>query len=763
LEITPRIETDVTNKYKKYWVEDFSEIEYHFKKDIPEYCVIDSETTGLHIKKDKPFMWVFGWLLPKDKRKTEKCKGRVFAFSHSKELLQKVINLSKESKILCGHNYKYDAHMMINGGLTEKEVTSLKNVMDTMGICRLIFEAVSDRDGGDNLKLKSITEKYIDPDGKIFETEVKKELRKINDKKRKVLIDLLKPYKGWGIGKIRDVYKVKKRGEIDIYTLERKQRWIEVPKEIEEIYKKWRKEYPPANYSEVPKEVMMEYVHSDGIYTLEILEKGLPKVYERKQEKILEKENKLINVLLKMERVGLKTDQKYLQRCYQKIDDEIQKLYEELWGIVGQYFTVSQDQVIANYFEKITGERPKTTDKSFLKKHKDKRITQIIMRLRRLEKWQSTYISRIIEVAEYDGFFYTQYNQFATVSGRIGSDAQQFPKERILTEEGEKYEKEHGEGKAPLEMEIFSPRRAFVPFGNGYDTVAYFDLSQIELRVQANYTILLGKPDLNLCRAYMPLNCRHYKTNEIYKFKNKTDRDRWNEKQENGESAWLLEDGTSWTPTDVHSETTHNALVALNYECEDKYEFYKHKDKPVIDKETFKDYWRKKGKTFNFMKNYGGGKYKAMETLDVEEEIAEALVVGWSNAFPSVEYYQNKVIEKIRRDGFATNMYGRSYYLKDTDKAYKVANYLIQGSCADMLKDFMLKIDKFLIENNCKSKQLANIHDEIQLIIYKGEEWIYPHIKKIMEDVNWMLVPVIVDLEVTQTNWAEKEEVELAV
>ncbi len=32
----------------------------------------------------------------------------------------------------------------------------------------------------------------------------------------------------------------------------------------------------------------------------------------------------------------------------------------------------------------------------------------------------------------------------------------QFPKERILTEEGEHYEKENGEGKAPIEYEIFS-------------------------------------------------------------------------------------------------------------------------------------------------------------------------------------------------------------------------------------------------------------------------------------------------------------------
>ena len=30
-----------------------------------------------------------------------------------------------------------------------------------------------------------------------------------------------------------------------------------------------------------------------------------------------------------------------------------------------------------------------------------------------------------------------------------------------------------------------------------------------------------------------------------------------------------------------------------------------------------------------------------------------------------------------------------------------------------------------------------------------------------MEDVDWMKVPVVVDLEITETTWADKREVEL--
>ncbi|GFN32391.1 DNA polymerase [Paenibacillus xylaniclasticus] len=755
--IKPSLETAITTKYEKHWIEDFEELEQSFKQDSPTVGVLDAETTGLHIKKDKPFMWVFGYLLPKNKQ-TESLKGKVFAFNHNPKFLNQVIQLSKKLKILFGHNIKYDLHMALNGNA--EGIFELTNIMDTMGLCRLSFDAVSARDGGDKLGLKEVSKKYIDPLAEEFEKAVKKELKKINDEKRKVLINRLKPL-GWGIGKLKDVYKVKKRGVIDIYTLEKNQRWVEVPKEVEETYKNWIIEYPPATYAEVDPIVMREYIFGDGIYTLELAARCYPIVMKRNQKQILEQENKLIIDLLAMERVGMRVDMEYLRSSFIKCDNEIQRLYEELWSIVGEYITVAQSKVIADYFMKELGIETATTDKKFLKRQKEHRVSQLITRLRRLEKWQSTYISRILEVAEYDGHFYTQYGQFNTVSGRLGSDAQQFPKERILTEQGEKYEDVHGVGSAPIEMEIFFPRRAFIPEGGIYKKIAYFDLSQIELRAQANYTLLLGEADVNLCRAYMPIYCKHYNTGEEYKFDTLENRARWNEKDENGNSAWLLENGEPWTPTDVHSETSHNTLLTLNYKCEEKYKNYTHVDAAPVDEKSFKKFWRYIGKMFNFMRNYGGGASKAAEALEIEMYIAEALVKGWSSTFPKVAHYQRKVSEVIQKKHYALNMYKRMYYLTDTDKAYKVGNYLVQGSCADMFKDFIIKINKFLRENNCKSKPLANIHDEIQFLIADGEEWIYPHIKQIMEDVEWMQVPVVVDLELTETSWAEKKEVHL--
>lgn len=740
-----------------------------FEKDQPMMVTLDSETTGLHIKKDQPFMWVFGWLTPRDRRKPG-FKGRVFAFEHNVSILKQVLALCKKAKALVGNNIKYDFHMLENATPWERVMARLNNVVDCMALTRLCVDAVSDRDGGDSLGLKYITAKYIDSQAKEFEKEVKRELSRINGERREVLKALLKPYKGWGIGKIEKVFKVKTReaeggSPIKIYTLERKQLWEEIPEEVYAAYKDWMEEYPVATYADVDRAIMMQYIHSDGIYALELAEMAWPRMLMRGQKTVFDMEQKLLPVLFAQERVGMPVDLEYLKISNQKLDEEIRRCYRELWKLAGRFFTSSQDGVIADIFEEVNGVRPTSTDKAFLKKQGDNRIAKLIMRLRRLEKWQSTYISQITEIASYDGRFYTQFNPYTAVSGRSGSNAQQFPRSRILTEAGEAYEDEHGEGSAPQEMEIFYPRRAFVTEGGTYDEILYFDWSQIELRVQANYTILLGRPDVNLCRAYMPLYCTHYKTGEVYSYRTSEGRKRWDETQEDGKtSAWLLEDGTPWTETDVHSETAHNALViGLGYTCLEKYKSYVHDSREPIDAKSFKKVWRYRGKTFNFMRNYGGGAGKAAESLEVGMDVAEALVSGWSASFPEVAFYQNHVIQKVREEGYYQNMYGRRYYLSQWSFAYKVGNYNVQGSSADYLKDRMLAIATFLNDNKLNTKMMANIHDEVQFLKHRGEEWIVPHIQDIMQECDWMYVPVVVEVESTSTNWAEKKHYEMEV
>ena len=151
--------------------------------------------------------------------------------------------------------------------------------------------------------------------------------------------------------------------------------------------------------------------------------------------------------------------------------------------------------------------------------------------MRTLEKWYSAYIIRFQKDLKFNDKLYTTINQVGAVSGRVTSDFQQFPKKPIKTIDGK---------------ELFHPRRIIKT-----DTaIVYLDYSQIELRFQALYTVIIGKPDFNMCRAYMPYKCISkegipFDYNKPEHIKN------WNKE-------WYHEENPEehWDPVDVHGATT---------------------------------------------------------------------------------------------------------------------------------------------------------------------------------------------------------------
>lgn len=157
--------------------------------------------------------------------------------------------------------------------------------------------------------------------------------------------------------------------------------------------------------------------------------------------------------------------------------------------------------------------------------------------------------------------------------------------------------------------------------------------------------------------------------------------------------------------------------------------------------------------------NYGGGDKTASESLDISLESAKALNQGYTDAFPVVIVYQENVTKALKKKGYAVNLYGRRYYITNYRKFYKCGNYLIQGSCAEILKMKMIEIDEFLTANNCKTRMILCVHDELQFEEYEGEEWVIAKIKEIMEDVPDCYVPIVAEIEKTATNWSEKKPV----
>ena len=636
--------------FSRQKTEYITQLIYELENSTHDWIAIDTETTGLHLKADKPFLITL----------TFDDKSRAIDINEvpTIALVQEVFNQLKNFKWVVGHNIKFDLHMLANIGITYEE----NNITDTMILARLAL----DTDEVFSLALKSLATKYIDGTAADDQKVIKSALMKLNK-----------------------ADKSREHTYLDVYNLP---------------------EY---------RQAMIDYALNDTEITLQLAKKLIDVVQARRQEDTFKLENAIILPLFRMERVGLKIDRDYLKDRKAFFDNLISQKRATLHKLTGENFNVGQHKNIKEWFLKNGIELASSDDGAMesVSKSADgnaREVAKLIQELRSLEKWYSVYIIRMLDKSEFDGRAYTQINANSAITGRLSSDFQQFPKYAILDEEGK---------------EIFHPRRMVITTGEGYNKIAYLDYSQIELRVQANYTYEISGGDLNMCRAYMPHKCVDASKVEFDP--------KLHAKDIFTKDWFTIEKGIKWKPTDLHSATTKEAFP----------------DVPE-DSDEFKRL-RGLGKATNFAKNYGATKNALMEQFGFEESVATKLDKAYYQAFPKILDYQTLVRKIYYQRGYVRNMYGRRYYMTDKRFVYRLYNYLVQGSCADMLKSKIVDVDNLLTPY--KSRFQMNIHDEMSFEIYEGEEFLVDKIKAIMEDVPKMIVPVVAEVEVASKNWAEKE------
>lgn len=664
-----------------------------FKKALdlvkPKHLFYDTETTGIHPIKDKPFLVGVGF-------------EEYLYYTDDIHALFKVIFMYEGQLTLWAHNAKFDYHMLKNIGITIPEHIKLA---DSLALARLTQYA-DDRSG---IGLESLGQRYVDDEAKFAGKVIKNHVNKINAARLKTMKTAIKKEKLPGLlSEVMTAY----RNRVQFIPHE----WDELFFMMDLLYVKPTYE---DSYKEEP-ELMINYLLDDIVIMREFILKALP-VLEQMGEnlKIFEQENKLIRVVGEMERNGVKADVNYLVESRERVLKYKNELYLKLRDLTGYEFTAGQHKFIKGLLQnkyKIIAHSVNVEALETIIKEYDGEVVEvckIILKLRTVDKWLSTYIEGKLNKV-HNGRIYTSINNSGTVTGRVSSDLQQEPKEALFDEEGN---------------ELFHPRRAVVN-DKGYHTF-YFDFSQMELRVQAQYTVDISGGDLNLCRAYTPFKYYHEDTKEQYDM-------RKNFKEWNS-GKWVDEEGNHWIKTDLHDVTTLQAFPELGS-----------KDHP-----DFKKY-RKHGKMCNFLKNYGGGIGAIMSQMNVNEEIANKLNQGYYAAFPKVLDYQGWVEQQLTQNGYVANIYGRRYYLQDSNFYYKAYNYLIQGGCADMVKQKEIKIYELLRDYD--SHMLLPVHDEIQVNIKEGEEHLVPLIKEIMEDTADVLpdIPMICDVEITHGSWADK-------
>jgi DNA polymerase I-like protein with 3'-5' exonuclease and polymerase domains len=158
-----------------------------------------------------------------------------------------------------------------------------------------------------------------------------------------------------------------------------------------------------------------------------------------------------------------------------------------------------------------------------------------------------------------------------------------------------------------------------------------------------------------------------------------------------------------------------------------------------------------------FAKQFGAQR-KRIRTMfphSSEEEI-DRINDSYYLTFPGVKHYHDYCYRSAQERAYTENLCGVRYY---GTSGHKLINILIQGSSASYLKLKIKELYDYSTTHGIKSRYQMNIHDENSWEQYEGEEEIFFEYKRIMEEWPGLPVPIVAEMEVTTTNWAEKKGV----
>ena len=236
------------------------------------------------------------------------------------------------------------------------------------------------------------------------------------------------------------------------------------------------------NFSSVSIEEATKYAAEDAWMTLKLYNKLIDIYKIGGLEELLSEaksvEFPFINVLIRMEALGIKVDVNYLQEFKEFLTKELALLSSKIYELAGSEFNIrSTQQLGVILFQKLGlkgGKKTKTgysTNEAVLNSLKDEHeIIREILKYRERQKILSTYVEPLLKLAlkKDDNRIHTSFLQTGTATGRLSSKDPNLQNIPVRSELGRK------------------TRRAFIA-KEGY-TLLSIDYSQIELRLLAHFS-----------------------------------------------------------------------------------------------------------------------------------------------------------------------------------------------------------------------------------------------------------------------------------
>ncbi len=244
---------------------------------------------------------------------------------------------------------------------------------------------------------------------------------------------------------------------------------------FEEIAGKGKKQ---LTFNQIAVEEAAPYAAEDADITLQLHEKLWPKLegQEKLQSVFEDIEMPLVPILSRIERNGVKIDQKMLLKQSQELAVRMHEIEQAAYEDAGEPFNMgSPKQIQSILFDKkklpVISKTPKgqpSTGESVLQELAlDYPLPKLILEHRSLSKLKSTYTDKLpLQIHPETGRIHTSYHQAVAATGRLSSSDPNLQNIPIRTEEGRKI------------------RQAFIA-PEGYKLLAA-DYSQIELRIMAH-------------------------------------------------------------------------------------------------------------------------------------------------------------------------------------------------------------------------------------------------------------------------------------
>lgn len=506
-------------------------------------------------------------------------------------------------------------------------------------------------------------------------------------------------------------------------------RWVpehvKLVDDIEEWFKFNGIKKADKRYDELPSELIEPYLVGDLDSTEALFLKLYDEIVKRGLLPLLEQECELIYVLVHMHLLGIKIDVDYLLDLSETYAGRISELETKIYKSAGCEFNIMSARGLAKILIKAGASLPLTEKGNYscsedsleLVEHP---LAKLVVKYRHQKKFYSTYIIGLLREQVYD-FIHCDLLQHGAITGRFSSrepNLQNIPRD---------------------DKDI---RRAFIPRSKDFN-LFFIDYKQMEYRVFLDY---IGEEELirqinehdadfhtligAMLKPYLEIS-----------FLNRTDL--------------------------ISAKGNKESLIEYKFNGEFKSKTLKEfigTDEEALDI-VFNNECRNIAKTFNFAMIYGAGIAKIASMLHLSYELAKQLKEIYFQKLPKVKPFLDKIKETIWfrtvnspyvGRGYIKNKYGRMSWLF-VDEAYKAPNYLIQGTCADMVKAKMIEVYKFL--KPYKSNLLLQIHDELIFEIHKDEHHLVPELKRIMEDFKHLFkVNIGVDVSWSKDNWANKED-----